>query len=75
MHLDQLIQTRGLSHQQQHPVRAAIERKHRALLDCGDPRLTGLDDFIFAEVAILNPGFLPTIDHRSQASLFIDQCS
>jgi hypothetical protein len=46
MDLNPLIQPRGFFHQQQHSVRAAIERKHLALLHCGDPRLTRFYDFI-----------------------------
>ena len=75
MHLNQLSQPRGLSHQQQYPVRAPIERKHLALSHCSDSKLTGFYDFIFARVTILNPDFLPTIAHRGQPPLLIDQTS
>lgn len=75
MHLNQLSRPRGLPHQQQYPVRAPIERKHLPL-PCGSGlRLTRLDEIIFAGMTILNPGFLPTIEHRCQASLFMNQFS
>lgn len=73
MHFDQLARPRSVPHQQQHPVRAPIERKHLALLHDGYSGFTGLDDFIFAGVTILNPDFHPTIDHRYRAFLFMNQ--
>jgi hypothetical protein len=75
MDADQLIDLRNVSHQQQNPMGAPVQRKRLTLLDCRGAAPARLTDFVHAAMTVLDSGLSTTIVRLHRVTWLLSRLS